>query len=199
MQKSPRIQDVYDRHQRKPMGNWLREDGSTEHQKPNACWLMECSNTVWVWIAGTVYKWNEDTSYRYLPQNVSPENHARLLDKHNIKHQPHQTNKEAMDAILGGAGAGAGLDTCWEIVQTPSQVHWTPEGIRKRGRPKTTWRRTIETELQQHQQRRGTVEKMTRDWQKLRAFVAAQCASWRDAVEWVRMWWFSIKNIKNVQ
>jgi len=28
-------------------------------------------------------------------------------------------------------------------------LHWTPEGKRRRGRPKITWRRTVEKEMQQ--------------------------------------------------
>jgi hypothetical protein len=32
---------------------------------------------------------------------------------------------------------------------TKVALRWTPEGKRKRGRPKTTWRRTIENEIQQ--------------------------------------------------
>ena len=30
---------------------------------------------------------------------------------------------------------------------TKTALHWTPDGKRKRGRPKTTWRRTVEAEL----------------------------------------------------
>ena len=59
-------------------------------------------------------------------------------------------------------------------------LHWTPEGKRKKGRPKTTWRRTIEKELQQHHQSWGTIEKMAKDRCKWRSFVAALCASRRN-------------------
>ena len=30
---------------------------------------------------------------------------------------------------------------------TKVAIHWTPEGKRKHGRPKTTWRRTVEAEM----------------------------------------------------
>lgn len=33
---------------------------------------------------------------------------------------------------------------------TWAAVHWAREGKRKRGRPKTTWRKTVEGELQHH-------------------------------------------------
>ena len=59
-------------------------------------------------------------------------------------------------------------------------LHWTPEGKRKKGRPKITWRRTIEKELQQQHQSWGTIEKMAKDRCKWRSFVAALCASRRN-------------------
>jgi hypothetical protein len=36
---------------------------------------------------------------------------------------------------------------------------WTPEGKRKRGRPKTTWRRTIENEIRERGYTCGTIER----------------------------------------
>ncbi|XP_071141986.1 uncharacterized protein [Mytilus edulis] len=38
-------------------------------------------------------------------------------------------------------------------------LRWTPEGKRKRGRPKTTWRRTIETEMKERGYTWETIEK----------------------------------------
>ena len=52
-------------------------------------------------------------------------------------------------------------------------IHWTPDGKRKRGRPKTTWRRTVDQEMKVMGLTRGTLERMAKDRQRWRAFVAA--------------------------
>ncbi|KAI4885603.1 hypothetical protein NFI96_005381 [Prochilodus magdalenae] len=56
---------------------------------------------------------------------------------------------------------------------TKTALHWTPEGKRKRGRPKNTWRRTVEAEMKTLNHSWGTVGKLTQDRQKWRTFVAA--------------------------
>ena len=56
-------------------------------------------------------------------------------------------------------------------------MRWTSEGKRRRGRPKTTWRRTVETELRELNYSWSTIEKLARDRQGLRNFVAALCAA----------------------
>ena len=58
-------------------------------------------------------------------------------------------------------------------------MHWIPEGKRSRGRPKTTWCRTVEKRL------RGgggyyswsTIDKLAKDRQGWKDFVAALCAT----------------------
>ena len=52
-------------------------------------------------------------------------------------------------------------------------LHWTSEGKRKRGRPRDTWRRTVEAELMKWKKTWGTVEKMAKDRKEWRSFVAA--------------------------
>ena len=42
---------------------------------------------------------------------------------------------------------------------TKVALRWTPEGERKRGRPKTTWRRTIENEIKERGYTWGTIER----------------------------------------
>ena len=46
-----------------------------------------------------------------------------------------------------------------------------------RGRPKTTWRRTVEKELREFNYSWSTIEKLARDRQGWRNFVAALCAA----------------------
>ena len=41
-------------------------------------------------------------------------------------------------------------------------LHWTPEGKRERGRPKNTWRRTVEGELKTLHHTWGTVQKLAK-------------------------------------
>jgi hypothetical protein len=52
-------------------------------------------------------------------------------------------------------------------------LHWTPEGRRKRGRPKNTWRRTVEGEMKTMNHTWGTIQKLAQDRQRWRTLVAA--------------------------
>ena len=53
------------------------------------------------------------------------------------------------------------------VIRKPSEdmtkvaIRWTPEVKRKRGRPKTTWRRTIENEIKERRYTWDTIEKNT--------------------------------------
>ena len=57
------------------------------------------------------------------------------------------------------------------IVRTA--LHWTPDGKRKRGRPKMTWRRTVEGEMKDMGQTWGSLSKLAQDRSEWRVFVAA--------------------------
>ena len=50
-------------------------------------------------------------------------------------------------------------------------MHWTPEGKRKRGRPKITWRRTVEKEIKE----------MGKTWEGIK-FMARDRQMWREPV-----------------
>ena len=52
-------------------------------------------------------------------------------------------------------------------------LHWTPDGKRKRGRPRTTWRRTVEYEMKAMQHSWGSLTKLAQDRQRWRNFVGA--------------------------
>jgi len=55
-------------------------------------------------------------------------------------------------------------------------LRWTPAGKRKRGRPKTTWRKTVETELSEMGLSLGEAQAITKDktrWK--RDIVAVLC------------------------
>ena len=54
-------------------------------------------------------------------------------------------------------------------------LRWTPPGKRKPGRPKTTWRRTITSELAENHLTLGEAQHMARDRLKWKQFVAALC------------------------
>ena len=56
-------------------------------------------------------------------------------------------------------------------------MRWTPEGKRSRGRPKTTWRRTVEKGLRELNYSWNTIEKLAKDRQCWKDFVAALCAT----------------------
>ena len=56
-------------------------------------------------------------------------------------------------------------------------LHWTPEGKRKRGRPKNTWRRTVESELKNWNETRGTIRRIAQDRRGWKSFVAVLIAT----------------------
>ena len=58
-----------------------------------------------------------------------------------------------------------------DIVRTA--LHWTPDGKRRRGRPRTTWRRTVEGEMKDMRMTWGSLTKLAQDRSQWRAFVAA--------------------------
>ena len=74
---------------------------------------------------------------------------------------------------------GTGLATSSE--RRGVLMEWQPEGKRKVGGPKTTWRKTVEKELRQKRwsswaEVRGTGQDRT-SWQET---VTALCTSWRE-------------------
>ena len=56
---------------------------------------------------------------------------------------------------------------------TRTSLHWTPDGKRKRGRPRTTWRRTVESEMKTRQHSWGPLTRLAQDRQRWRDFVVA--------------------------
>jgi len=61
---------------------------------------------------------------------------------------------------------------------TKTALHWPPEGKLKRRRPQDTWGRTVEGELKSLTNYWGTIEKIIKDRQKWRTFVAALTCQW---------------------
>ena len=56
-------------------------------------------------------------------------------------------------------------------------LRWTPAGKRKQGRPKSTWRRTVEAEIKQHGYSWGEMERLAKDRAGWRSLVDALCAT----------------------
>jgi hypothetical protein len=67
------------------------------------------------------------------------------------------------------------------VLRKPSEdmtkvaLRWTSEGKRKRGRPKTTWRRTIENEIKERGYTWSTIERKTNKREEWRKLVHALC------------------------
>ena len=59
------------------------------------------------------------------------------------------------------------------ILQERTTLHWTPDRKRKRGRPRTTWRRTVESEIKAMPQSSGLLTRLAQDRQKWRHVVVA--------------------------
>ena len=54
-------------------------------------------------------------------------------------------------------------------------LRWTPDGRRKRGRPKETWRRTVDKEMKRKGWTWGFLERCSGDRPRWRSLVAALC------------------------
>ena len=59
-------------------------------------------------------------------------------------------------------------------------LRWTPPGTRKKGRPKTTWRRTVTQELEEMELTWGEAERVAKDRSKWREVIAAALCPTRD-------------------
>jgi hypothetical protein len=55
-------------------------------------------------------------------------------------------------------------------------LRWTPTGKRKRGRPKETWRRSVEKEMKEKDWTWGQVQHWSHDRQAWKSLVMALCA-----------------------
>jgi hypothetical protein len=54
-------------------------------------------------------------------------------------------------------------------------LHWNPQGTRKRGRPKKTWRRLIMEEAQREGRTWREVKRLAADRSRWKSFVEALC------------------------
>ena len=60
---------------------------------------------------------------------------------------------------------------------TKVAIHWTQEGKQKRDRQKTAWGRTVEAEMKRMNHTWGTIQRLVRDREGWRSFVAALYAN----------------------
>ena len=56
-------------------------------------------------------------------------------------------------------------------------LRWTADGKRKRGRPKETWRRTVEREMKDQNLTWDKIARRASDRENLRTFVEALCTN----------------------
>ena len=59
-------------------------------------------------------------------------------------------------------------------------LRWTPEGKRRRGRPKETWRRTVEREMKENNLTWDSINKKAADRGQWRELVSALCVARRE-------------------
>ena len=132
---------------------------------------------------------------------------TRCVPSFSINHAffPSSSSQEQTKGVEGvGVGRGGGEISAFAIVlmhisdrncnlNIPSQpvyqtadittgltriaLRWTPDGQRKRGRPKETWRRTVEREMKEKGWTWGRLERVSADRHRWRALVEALCAT----------------------
>jgi hypothetical protein len=59
-------------------------------------------------------------------------------------------------------------------------LDWNPQGTRKRGRPKKTWRRSVMEEARREGKAWREVKRLAADRSRRKSFVAALCSSTGD-------------------
>ena len=64
---------------------------------------------------------------------------------------------------------------------THHALEWNPQGNRKRGRPKNTWRRDLSHEAKKIGKTWGELKMDAKDRKKLKAAVIALCLLWDEA------------------
>ena len=52
-------------------------------------------------------------------------------------------------------------------------LEWNPQGARKKGRPRITWRKTVEKEIEREGKTWGEIKAMARNRVRWKSFVAA--------------------------
>ena len=121
--------------------------------------------------------------HRHIPQNILCGEHATGKRKAEYRPRPHLKFKD----VLKGAFICLRriLRTRWRwkwighVLQrdpqsiTRTALHLTPDGKRRRGRPRTTWRRTVESEMKTIKHSWTSLTRLAQDRQRWRNFVAA--------------------------
>ena len=85
-----------------------------------------------------------------------------------------QMTESDLRKLIGSAHTVCTASSCTDdvdgrVMSSGGRLHWTPEGRRKRGRPKNTWGRTLEMEMRGLGNRRSS-----KLW---KSYVAALCGS----------------------
>ena len=85
----------------------------------------------------------------------------------------------ADDIHFGGRRGGGGERETEANVVTlcDDKLPWTMDN---RGRPKTTWRRTVEAEMKKMNHSWGTIQRLASDREGWKSFVAARYAGWSE-------------------
>ena len=68
-------------------------------------------------------------------------------------------------------------------IPAKTALFWTPEGTRKRGRPRTTWRRMMEDELHAASLTWNTALKIAKDRRAWKVLTEAPCATRHDGIK----------------
>ena len=90
---------------------------------------------------------------------------SRTISNHNLLAQCQQKDMETIITRKQWCWIGHVLRKDANSI-TKVAIHWTPEGKRTRGRPKTTWRRTVESEMNNMNHSWSTIQRLASDRQR---------------------------------
>ena len=126
----------------------------------------------WLWIVGLInfYFWEAN----FLPYYMFLETFASMLPRYG--HHLNRIEVGGREWERGEVGHEFMCRNKSHPSSSPPKIalKWTPEGKRSRGRPKETWRRTIERERKK-EWTWSSMEKMAQDRSKWRTLTSALC------------------------
>ena len=145
--------------------------GSSQRRLPWAC----RQNDLALHPVTGFYRWVSIKAYVENWMHLLAKNHLQLWPPHTVPSREcgERHHQEVMAPDWAPAAQGCQLN---HLSCNPLD----PEGKRKHGWPKTTWPRTVETEMKKMNHSWGTIKRLASDRQGWRSFVAALFTIWRD-------------------
>ena len=165
-----RCEDIEDVEQFTYLGSVVSGDGGTDRDiKSRIGKATAETQVISVKTKLRIFNTNVKSVLLYDCEKRTGQNHKRRNLEKNRTSTSRIPNQEKMWDWLGHALRMSSV--------VPHALKWNPQGKRKRGRPRSTWRRFVETEGRILGHSWGQLEVLSRDRAKWRKFVVDLCST----------------------